>query len=75
MPDTELRKILQQADSRQVLHITYGLVLTAKNADGSYRFRDTLYKVLEVEEDAYADALYLHIQKHLLQLGMEVFRA
>jgi hypothetical protein len=75
MPDTDLKKVLQQADGRQVLHITYGLVLTAKNPDGSYRFRDLLYKTLDVEEEAYADTLFLHIQKHLLKLGMEVFRA
>ncbi|KYZ75987.1 hypothetical protein AXX12_05980 [Anaerosporomusa subterranea] len=75
MPDTDLKKVLQQADGRQVLHITYGLVLTAKNPDGSYRFRDTIYKALDVEEEAYADTLFLHIQKHLLKLGMEVFRA
>lgn len=75
MPDTDLKKILQQADGRQLLHITYGLVLTAKKADGSYRFRDVLYKTLDVEEQAYADTLFLHIQKHLLKLGMEVFRA
>lgn len=75
MADTDLKKVLQQEDGRQILHITYGLVLTAKNADGSYRFREAIYKALDVEEDAYADTLFLHIQKHLLKLGMEVFRA
>ena len=75
MLDTDLKKVLQQADGRQVLHITYGLVLTAKNADGTYRFRDMIYKALDIEEDAYNDTLFLHIQKHLLKLGMEVFRA
>ena len=74
MADTDLKKVLQQDEGRQILHITYGLVLTAKNPDGSYRFRDVLYKALDVEEDAYADTLFLHIQKHLLKLGMEVFR-
>lgn len=75
MPDTDLKSILQQPEGRQLLHITYGLVLTAKNADGSYRFRDALYKTLDVEEQAYADTLFLHIQKHLLSLGVEVFRS
>ncbi|MDU4961877.1 MAG: tagaturonate epimerase family protein [Sporomusaceae bacterium] len=75
LADVDLKKVLLQADGRQVLHITYGLILTAKQADGSWRFRDTIYKTLEVEEDAYADTLFLHIQKHLLKLGMEVFRA
>ena len=75
MTDVDLKKALLSPDGRQVLHITYGLVLTAQNPDGSYRFRDAIYKTLDVEEDAYADALSLHIQKHLLKLGLEVFRA
>lgn len=75
MHNTDLRKILHQEDGRQVLHITYGLILTAKAADGSYLFRDAIYKALDEEEDAYSDMLFLHIQKHLVKLGLEVFRA
>ena len=32
--ETELEGILDQFDARQVFHVTYGSVLTAKNPDG-----------------------------------------
>lgn len=69
LADRELRKVLEQNDARQLLHITYGLVLTAKDADG-YLFRDAIYKTLDDEEDTYSDMLFLHIQKHLAKLGV-----
>jgi hypothetical protein len=63
--DARLGDYLEQPDARQVLHITYGLALGAKNADGSPRFRDRLYALLHRREDAYAAALQKHIGRHI----------
>ena len=69
LKDVELPDLMNKDDSRQVIHITYGLILQAKKEDGSLRFKDRIYKVLHKYEDDYYDALYKHIGKHLKTLG------
>ncbi|SDF82427.1 tagaturonate epimerase family protein [Sporolituus thermophilus] len=68
MADDVLPTVLDHNDARQVLHITYGLVLTAANADGSYRFKDDLYELWFDHEDEYYAALENHIGRHLAKL-------
>ncbi|HAL73710.1 MAG TPA: hypothetical protein DCM45_01300, partial [Clostridiales bacterium] len=43
MTDGQLPDLFDLNDARQVIHITYGLILTAKNSDGTFRFRTRLY--------------------------------
>ncbi|MBR5519270.1 MAG: hypothetical protein IKU55_00990, partial [Clostridia bacterium] len=69
LTDAELPSLFTQNDSRQLIHITYGLILMAKNADGSFRFRDRLYACWKSNERAYANALSAHIGRHLTDLG------
>ncbi|MBW1808914.1 MAG: hypothetical protein JRJ87_12040 [Deltaproteobacteria bacterium] len=57
--------IVDQFDYRQMLHVTFGSVLTARRADGSTRFFTRLLKTLRNHEESYAQALELHIGKHL----------
>lgn len=63
--DDELVELFNQNDARQLIHITYGFILTVKNADGSFRFKDKLYKWWRDEEDVYAEMLHKHIGHHL----------
>jgi len=70
--DAELPGLMEQDDSRQVLHITYGLILQAKNQNGSYCFKDQIYQVLNQYESDYYKALQKHIGKHLELLGIHV---
>jgi len=63
--DEELDKVLNQNDARQMLHITYGLILTARDANGKFLFRDELYETLNLHEDDYYKALERHIGKHI----------
>lgn len=70
MSDAELPGLMDQDDSRQVLHITYGLILQAKNPDGSPTFRDQIYETLHQFEADYYAALEKHIGKHLKLLGV-----
>jgi len=72
--DENLPQYLDEDDSRQVLHITYGLILKAKNADGTSRFRDRIYQTLEKHESDYIAALEKHIGKHLTELGVSLRR-
>jgi len=68
MSDVELPDYMNKDDSRQVLHITYGLLLSAKASDGTLLFRDRLYETLRANEDAYDAALVKHIKRHLMEL-------
>lgn len=61
----ELEELLNHNDTRQVLHITYGILLNAKKSDGSYLFKDRFFSLLDREEDAYAEILGIHFEKHL----------
>ena len=67
--DAELPDYLERDDSRQVLHITYGLVLQAVSSDGTPLFRDRIFKFLRENESDYLEALEKHIGRHLSALG------
>ena len=74
MTDAELPNLFTMNDARQLIHITYGFILTEKNADGTYRFKNRLYKFWRENEAVYSDMLYAHIGKHLALL-YDGFRA
>ena len=63
--------LLEQFDARQVLHVTFGSVLTdltgLRDLSGlpEYRFRDRLLAVLKRDEEAYYAALEAHFRRHL----------
>ena len=65
LPDAELERMLNEPDARQMLHITYGYILTDKNEKGDYRFRDKLYELWNIYEDDYANVLINHIGRHV----------
>lgn len=69
LQDLQLPGLMDLVDPRQVLHITYGLILQAKNPDGDWTFRDEIYQTLNQFEADYYAALERHIGKHLKLLG------
>ena len=71
LSDAELPGLFTQNDSRQLIHITYGLILNKKNADGSFAYKDRLYKFWAGHAEEYARALVTHIGKHLTLLGVK----
>jgi hypothetical protein len=70
LPDDQLPDLMNQDDARQVLHITYGLLLKARNEDGTERFRSRIYAFLNANEEAYSETLQRHIGRHLQLLGL-----
>lgn len=58
--DKELPALLDQFDSRQVLHVTFGSVLD--------QFRTDLYRVLRAHENTYARVLETHFRRHISPL-------
>ena len=63
--DADMADLFNNNDARQLIHITYGFILTDKNEDGTYKFKDKLYKFWRENEEVYAQMLYNHIGKHL----------
>jgi len=64
LKDEELASILDINDGRQLLHVTYGSVLTARDEKGEYRFRDRIYKALRENEETHYDIVAAHLRKH-----------
>ena len=64
LTDAQLPSLFNNDDSRQLIHITYGLILNKKNADGSYTFKDRLYKFWRKNREEYYSLLENHIGRH-----------
>jgi hypothetical protein len=57
--------LLEQFDARQILHVTFGSVLTEKTANQEWRFYDRLMALLRANPEAYANNLEKHLKRHL----------
>lgn len=65
MDDYRLSRLLDDFDAREVLHVTYGSVLTTLDQTGGPMFRDQLLRALADHEEAYHDCLREHFLKHV----------
>ncbi len=63
------RALLDQFDARQILHHTYGSVLTARNEQGQAHFHERLTALLQENAEAYAANLEKHFIRHLTPLA------
>lgn len=63
--DKELLELFNLDDARQVLHVTFGRVLTEKNSDGSYMFKNKIINCLKQNEELHYQILIEHFRKHL----------
>jgi len=68
LADDELAAVLDEFDTRQALHVTFGSVLTA---DEGERFRPRIYAALEAEEEAHYAALEKHLARHAAPFARE----
>ena len=57
--------LLEQFDAREILHVTFGSVLTEKTAAGDWRFYSRLMDLLRANPEAYAANLERHFIRHL----------
>jgi hypothetical protein len=62
--DGDLPGILDQFDTREALHVTFGSVLTTEQ-DGRPRFKDRLMQALEGHEEIHYDTVRAHIERHI----------
>ena len=68
--DNELPSYMDNDASRQLFHVTYGLLLTATDEGGRYLFKDEFFTTLNDHEDDYRRMLIRHIGKHLESLAV-----
>ena len=59
---------LDEDNARQLLHITYGSILTAKR-DGQWRFKDRFFELLNAHEEDHFDTLEGHFRHHIDSVG------
>ncbi|MBA2392029.1 MAG: hypothetical protein H0V70_04710 [Ktedonobacteraceae bacterium] len=65
LSDAALPTLLEQFDAREILHVTFGSVLTTRTADGHWLFYDRFMEVLRTHPEAYAVDLEAHFLRHL----------
>lgn len=70
LEDDELIRLFDLDDARQLIHISYGLILSEKARDGSSLYRDRLYKFWHEHQEQYEQRLIRHIGRHLSTLGV-----
>jgi len=63
--DEQLIDLFSQDDARQVLHVTFGSVLTSVDEAGKYLFKERIINCLKENEDVHYDVLIKHFNKHL----------
>jgi len=68
--DKDLPKLMDQDDARQLIHLTYGYLLNAKDKNGKYLFRERFFQTLTDFEEEYWTLLEKHIGRHLTSLGL-----
>lgn len=63
--DQELVELFDDDNCRQVLHVTFGRILTDKDENGKYLFKDRLVECLKKNEEVHYDIIIKHFKKHL----------
>jgi hypothetical protein len=63
-PERFLR-LFADDDARQVLHVTFGSVLTCKDSAGKPVFKERILRALEQHEEAHYENLQRHFRRHL----------
>ncbi len=64
LPDDALPGILDQHDTRETLHVTFGSVLRAE-VDGKPRFKDRFMAALAEHEEVHYQTVCAHIERHV----------
>ena len=69
LPDAQLEQQLDHFDTRQVLHVTFGVILNATDSDGQLLFRERLYDLLAQHQETHYAMLESHLARHVTPFG------
>lgn len=75
LDDSALPALLEHFHAREILHVTFGSVLTARTATGERRFGTRLMQVLQRHPEEYARHLETHFVRHLQPFAAALHRA
>ncbi len=67
--DSDLPALLDDFHARQVLHVTFGSVLTACDESGECHLRRAIYGALQQHEAEHYQALEAHMRRHVQAVG------
>jgi hypothetical protein len=70
LPDDDLPALFEDDDARQVLHVTFGRVLTERHTSGEYLFKDRLLSALADHEKEHFNNLVAHFRRHTAPFGV-----
>jgi hypothetical protein len=65
LTDDQLAGVLDSFDGRQLLHVTFGSVLTARDTHGDTLFRERLQGALACHEETHYEVLETHLGRHI----------
>ncbi|MDO9066304.1 MAG: tagaturonate epimerase family protein, partial [Chloroflexota bacterium] len=65
LADRDFPGLLDQFDAREILHVTFGSVLTTRKDDGGWLFYDRFLLLLRANPETYARNLESHFLRHL----------
>lgn len=63
--DVELLELLSDDNTRQILHVTFGTVLSKKDGNGTFLFKKRIMECLQDHEDIHYQYLYKHFRRHI----------
>ncbi|MFH0990591.1 MAG: tagaturonate epimerase family protein [bacterium] len=66
--DAELQSLLMEENARQILHVTFGTILSSKDEHGRLIFQDRLMECLKKNEEVHYQCLIKHFERHLKPL-------
>lgn len=69
--NNELPTLLDMRHSRQLLHVTYGAILTAMSPKNRNIYKDRIYDTIYMYREAYDQLIAEHLNKHLESLVSE----
>jgi hypothetical protein len=63
--EAELLGLLSDDNARQILHVTFGTILSKKDESGKYLFKDRIMKCLQDHENIHYQYLVKHFRRHI----------
>jgi hypothetical protein len=65
----ELQELFDDDDARQVLHVTFGKVLTSRDRNGEFVFRERILGCLSENEETHYEFLVRRFRRHVAAFG------
>lgn len=72
MEDHELVQLFDNDDARQVLHVAFGKVLTVRDENGEYMFKNKIITCLSTNEELHYRFVKKHFRRHIEPFGVSL---